>query len=108
MLACGLALVAFFGGVASAQSVPAGAVLAVTEGKRLLKERRHDDAILKLEQAVKLAPAYGEAWTELGNAYLEKQDFQSAIRAFGTALDVKPEQSVARYNLAFSLRKVAG
>lgn len=106
MRAFAASLVIFFGGVASAQSVPPGAIGAFHEGKKLLKERQPDGAIEKLAQAVKLAPAYVEAWTELGNAHLEKQDFENAIGAFESALKLKPDQTVARYNLAFSLRKL--
>ena len=94
------------GADAFAQSIPGPAIAAFTEGKRLLKDHQADEAIEKLEEAVELAPNYGEAWTELGNAHLEKQQYQEAAGAFDRALKAKPEQTVARYNLAFSLRKL--
>ncbi len=101
-----LVLLLAAGGVARAQAIPAGAIVAFNEGKRLLKDHQTDNAIARLQQAVELAPQYGEAWTELGNAYVEKQRYAEAAPAFKKALDAKPDQSVARYNLAFSLRKL--
>jgi tetratricopeptide (TPR) repeat protein len=104
-----LAIVVVLGSFSStgfAQSVPGRAMAAFNEGKRLFKDHQVDEAIEKLEEAVKLAPSFGEAWTELGNAHLEKQAYQEAAGAYDRGLKAKPDQTVARYNLAFSLRKL--
>lgn len=101
----GLSAALLFSSLAEAAAPPAGAIVALREGLRLKKEGRLGDAVTKLEQATKLAPDYAEAWAELGNAHLGRQDYAPAASSFARALKLKPDYTVARYNLAFSLRK---
>lgn len=101
-----LSVAILLGPAAEAAAPPAGAIVALREGVRLKKENRLQDAISKLEQATQLAPNYVEAWTELGNTHLARQAYGPAAASFTRAVKLKPDHAVARYNLAFSLRKL--
>lgn len=81
------------------------AVAALQEGRRLLEAKKTPAAIQAYLRATELDPSYGEAWTELGNAYLMSGNSAEAATAFTGALKVDPSNSMARYNLAYSLRK---
>ncbi len=81
------------------------AVAALQEGRRLLEAKKTPAAIQAYLRATELDPSYGEAWTELGNAYLMSGNSAEAATAFTGALEVDASNSTARYNLAYSLRK---
>ncbi|MEQ9502041.1 MAG: tetratricopeptide repeat protein [Deltaproteobacteria bacterium] len=81
------------------------AVAALQEGRRLLEAKKTPAAIQAYLRATELDPSYGEAWTELGNAYLMSGNSAEAATAFTGALKVDAGNSTARYNLAYSLRK---
>ncbi|MBI2373252.1 MAG: tetratricopeptide repeat protein [Deltaproteobacteria bacterium] len=83
----------------------AASMMLRAEATRLNEAKRPDDAIEALKQAVQDSPDFVEAWTDLGNLLLAKPDYPAAAKAFSGALAVKPELGVARYNLAFALRK---
>ncbi len=65
-----------------------------------LKER--EKGILALNRAVKLDPAYGDAWHYLGLAYLLDKNEEKAIKCFEKALSIEsyPTPELAAHNLA--------
>ncbi|MBI4816258.1 MAG: tetratricopeptide repeat protein [Deltaproteobacteria bacterium] len=92
--------------VATAWAAPSQtAQMLRAEATRLTEAKRGSEAIEALRKAVQESPDYVEAWTDLGNLLLAVPDYPAAAKAFSGALAVKPELGVARYNLAFALRK---
>lgn len=64
-----------------------------------LGKRDYDRAISLLRQVVDTDPKDFEAWTELGTAYIAKEDDAAAEAAYKRALDEKPAFIVALVNL---------
>ncbi len=59
-----------------------------------------DAAIATLEKAVKVAPGWSTLWNDLGNAQDVRGDWQSAEKALKRAIELDPEDALARSNLA--------
>ncbi|MCV3735946.1 FecR domain-containing protein [Rhizobium sp. TRM96647] len=59
-----------------------------------------DAAIATLEKAVKVAPGWSTLWNDLGNAQDARGDWQSAEKALKRAIELDPEDALARSNLA--------
>lgn len=56
-------------------------------------------AAAHLQEAVKIRPAFGEAWSDLGQARRSLLDSAGALQAFETAVRLHPEDPVAQYRL---------
>jgi tetratricopeptide (TPR) repeat protein len=63
----------------------------------MLGKGRLDEAILYFKKALHTAPAYGNAYRNLGDAYLRKGDFGRAISSYKSAL-IYGNQEVHLYN----------
>jgi tetratricopeptide (TPR) repeat protein len=64
-----------------------------------IEDGDHDDAAERLERVVELAPAYYDAWIDLGGAFdvLDRRD--DARTAYEQALEVNPNGALALVNL---------
>lgn len=75
----------------------------VNYGNLLLMRERPDDTIALVRQALQQnynKPA--SAYTNLGLAYLKKNDFRQAVVQFRTALEYQPDLPEAHYNLGLA------
>jgi Tfp pilus assembly protein PilF len=62
-------------------------------GALLHDQKRYDEAIHELEQAVKDKADLGDVWFNLGQAYLGKHNCESAAKAFERAAPLQPGQA---------------
>jgi tetratricopeptide (TPR) repeat protein len=62
-----------------------------------------DEAIYQLRQAVALAPAYADAYYNLGIALAKRGEFAEAVDQYRTVLKLKPAYPNAHYFLAIAL-----
>lgn len=65
-------------------------------GVSYVRDGKLDKGIAQFETAVKLQPGYVTAWNNLGDAYEQKKDLKSALKAFEEALLFDPNNKVAR------------
>ncbi len=88
-----LGLIALAACCASAanQDPPKEARRAFEKGAAAVKARRADEAIGDFEQAVKLFPAYAEAWYQLGKLRIERKEPGPAGNAFQAAIQADPK-----------------
>jgi protein O-mannosyl-transferase len=71
-------------------------------GSLYLAEGHLDEAIMSLERAVQLKPAFPEAYFDLGIAYIQKKMADAAIRQFQTTLSQQADNGAAAINLAIA------
>jgi tetratricopeptide (TPR) repeat protein len=67
------------------------------------KQRQFDIAIVEFRKVTELAPTYGDGFVSLGQAYMEKRDFGSAIGTLKHVLDVDPDLVPAHQLLGYAL-----
>ncbi len=77
------------------------AVRAFHEAERFSQAHDTARAIEKLEQTIRIDPAFHEAHVNLGAQYARTGRYQEAIAQFQTALDIGPPDPKAYTNLAF-------
>ncbi len=65
-----------------------------------LSEGRADDALRGFEEVLQLVPRHYPSWGNLGAAYLALERRDEALRCLQRALELNPEYTVARKNLA--------
>jgi tetratricopeptide (TPR) repeat protein len=56
-------------------------------------------AAVQLQEAVKIRPGFGAAWSDLGQARKSLLDSQGALSAFETAVRLSPDDPIAQYRL---------
>lgn len=74
--------------------------LCYNEGLRLARAGAYRDAVVELEQAVRLEPGLVVAWVVLGKAEAALGDPARAAAAFGRALRLDPDHAGAGAALA--------
>src|SRR6202171_2364977 len=67
------------------------------------KQRQFDVAIAEFRKVTELAPTYADGFISLGQAYMEKHDFASAIAPLKRALDVDADLAPAHQLLGYAL-----
>jgi len=67
------------------------------------KQRQFDIAIAEFRKVTELDPAFADGFISLGQAYMEKRDFTSAIAPLKHALDVDPDSVPAHQLLGYAL-----
>ena len=72
---------------------------ALLQGEELLSQGRPDEAVKKLERAVKYMQGNEKAWLFLGIAYHQNKQYQKAIQAYQRANTLSPSMNILRYNL---------
>ncbi|KAK7279708.1 hypothetical protein RJT34_24765 [Clitoria ternatea] len=65
-------------------------------GVSYVRDGKVDKGIAQFQTAVKLQPGYVTAWNNLGDAYENKKDYKSALKAFEEVLLFDPNNQVAR------------
>jgi tetratricopeptide (TPR) repeat protein len=61
-----------------------------------VRDGKLEKGITQFETAVRLQPGYVTAWNNLGDAYENKKDYKSALKAFEEVLLFDPNNKVAR------------
>jgi tetratricopeptide (TPR) repeat protein len=80
-------------------SIPEEAREEYEEALEDAEDGDHDDAAERLERVVELAPAFYDAWIDLGGQYDALGQFDDAKTAYEQAAEVDPNGSVAHLNL---------
>ncbi|KAJ1424897.1 Tetratricopeptide-like helical domain superfamily [Sesbania bispinosa] len=65
-------------------------------GVSYVRDGKVDKGIAQFQTAVKLQPGYVTAWNNLGDAYENKKDYSSALKAFEEVLLFDPNNKIAR------------
>ncbi|KNA25143.1 hypothetical protein SOVF_009500 isoform B [Spinacia oleracea] len=65
-------------------------------GVSFVRDGKIDKGIAQFEKAVKLQPGYVTAWNNLGDAFEQKKDLKTALKAFEEVLLFDPNNKVAR------------
>jgi len=65
-------------------------------GVSYVRDGKLDKGIAQFETAVKLQPGYVTAWNNLGDAYEQKNELNSALKAFEEVLLFDPNNRLAR------------
>jgi len=69
----------------------------------LLELKKLDLAIASYQRAIQLKPDYAEAYSNLGNAFVDLEDNKTAIDHYEKAVFLKPDYSEGYHNLATAL-----
>lgn len=64
------------------------------------KQENYNEAILELEKAIQVDPAYAEAYNALAVVYHRQKQYQQAIQNYLLAIETSPRYVKARTNLA--------
>src|SRR5260370_8041677 len=67
------------------------------------KQRQFDVAIVEFRRVTELDPAFADGFISLGQAYMEKRDFASAMASLKHALDLSPDSEPAHQLLGYAL-----
>jgi tetratricopeptide (TPR) repeat protein len=67
------------------------------------KQRQFDVAIVEFRRVTELDPAFADGFISLGQAYMEKRDFASAMAPLKHALDLSPDSEPAHQLLGYAL-----
>lgn len=70
------------------------------QGVEYSRRQQWDQAIRAYLQAVRLDPAFVEAWTNLGYAYRKVRDYPRSVEAYQRALRLRPDYAPAHDYLA--------
>lgn len=84
--------------------VPLGQVLRGEEvfasGYAALSESRYDEAMVRFREVLNLVPRHYPSWGNLGATYLALSRTQEALHCLQRALELNPNYTIARENLA--------
>jgi tetratricopeptide (TPR) repeat protein len=72
-------------------------------GAEAEKQRHFEAAIAEFKQVTELAPTLAEGFVNLGQAYMENQDYGAAIPPLKHALELSPELAAAHQLLGYAL-----
>jgi tetratricopeptide (TPR) repeat protein len=72
-------------------------------GAEAEKQRHFDVAIAEFKKVTELAPTLAEGFVNLGQAYMENQDYGAAIPPLKHALELSPELAAAHQLLGYAL-----
>lgn len=82
---------------------PKEAKQALAHAWKLRRKNRHAEAVTELETAVRLDPAFGDAYQFLGIAYARTGRLAEAATSFRRVLELDPDNWRAHYNLGLAL-----
>src|SRR3984893_13653440 len=85
------------------QTVSPEALQHLQAGAEAEKQRHFDVAIAEFKKATELAPTRAEAFVNLGQAYMENQDYGAAIAPLKHALTLSPDLAAAHQLLGYAL-----
>lgn len=79
-------------------------------GAALLRQKRYGEGREALERSIQQsgdqAGLRAKAWHNIGNSYLEEENWQQAAESFKKALRANPQDDESRYNLARALSRL--
>jgi tetratricopeptide (TPR) repeat protein len=87
-----------------AQAPPAGAATLLNASLRLYNEKRFAECKGTAEAALKIYPAYAEAYNNIAACEIELKHYDAAIVAAQEAIRLKPDFQLARNNLAWAIK----
>src|SRR3981081_4654234 len=67
------------------------------------KQRQFDVAVTEFRKVTELEPAFADGFISLGQDYMEKHDFCSAIASLKHALEMNPDSTPAHQLLGYAL-----
>ncbi len=76
-----------------------GVYNALLKTKRLMREKKYEQAINTVEKIIKSDPEIVDAYMLLGNLYYRKRDFKKAMESFYEVLKRKPDYNFATINI---------
>lgn len=79
---------------------PTDDTIAITHVKSLLQQRRHDEAMARFELAIAARPWDQHLLSEMGQAFADSGDFETAHKVFAKAAERSPGNPKAHNNLA--------
>ncbi len=85
------------------QTVSPEALQHLQAGAEAEKQRHFDVAIAEFKKATELAPTLAEAFVNLGQAYMEHQDYGAAIAPLKHAVELSPNLAGAHQLLGYAL-----
>jgi tetratricopeptide (TPR) repeat protein len=85
------------------QTVSPEAMQHLQAGADAEKQRHFDVAIAEFKKATELAPTLAEGFVNLGQAYMEHQDYAAAIAPLKHALELSPGLAAAHQLLGYAL-----
>jgi tetratricopeptide (TPR) repeat protein len=85
------------------QTLSPQAVQHMQSGIAADRQRQFDVAVAEFRKVTELEPAFADGFTRLGQAYIEKHDFGSAIAPLKHALDLDAELAPAHQLLGYAL-----
>ncbi|MEK7310327.1 MAG: tetratricopeptide repeat protein [Planctomycetota bacterium] len=65
-----------------------------------------DRKITIAREALKIDPAFAEAWEELGGAYYDKKEYLKAVECYSKAIELAPAQASAYYKRGINLERL--
>ena len=80
-------------------AVPEDARKEFTKGQESLTARNPDEGVNHFQKAIKLYPDYPQAYQMLGEAYLQKQDWQQAEFALKRSIELEPKLTASYLDL---------
>ena len=75
------------------------ALRLIEEGNAIEEAGRLDDAMLRYEDAIRMAPDLARAHLNRGNILLAQDNVEGALGAYTTAISLDPHYAAAHYNL---------
>jgi tetratricopeptide (TPR) repeat protein len=85
------------------QTLSPDAVQHMQAGIAADKQQQFDVAIAEFRKVTELEPTFTDGFVSLGQAYMEKHDFASAVTSLKSALDVDPGLTPAHQLLGYAL-----
>lgn len=92
--------------VVFAQSVPKEAEKAYKEALADFSKKRREEAVVKLQEALKLFPDYFLALNRLGKEYVVQEKYSEAYQILMKAVGLNPKSPVSFYFLGYALYKL--
>lgn len=80
------------------------AISIKTDGDIALADNNLELAIKQYKKAIFTEPKFAEAWTNLGNAYGMRSEYNNAISSFNKAIAIDPRYGKALFGKAITLR----
>ncbi len=74
------------------------AIKVFEEGYNLAMKREDDKAIIKLEEALKIEPRFGEAYALLGEIYIDKKDYIKAEQYYTQLIELNEKRYAVYYS----------
>lgn len=76
------------------------------DANKFLLMEKPEEALKKLEEAIKIDDSYYSLWNNVGMSYHKQGEYQTAIEAYSNALKIKSDYAVGMYNLATTFIKL--